>query len=440
MKLGLISMSGVHICDPQLVDVVKTLPGFMHRAQTIASLPNLGLLTLAALTPANIRMSYHEIDSFDDYKDLPDDLDIIAISSPTAKIQEVYRLADHYRARHTKVILGGLHVTALPEEAAQHADCIVLGEGEIYWSQIMADAQHNTLEPIYDGRDQSYDLSKSPIPRYDLLNVADYDRLTIQTQRGCPWRCEFCASSISISPKYKTKPVELVKKELACIKSLWKKPFIELVDDNTFVDKTYGKQLAHVFMGQNTKWFTETDISLADDDELLGLLRDSGCVQVLIGFENSSRSGLENLELNTNWKARQLDRYYRAISKIQSYGISVNGCFILGLDGTDQSNFSDVLTFVKQSQLTDVQITVQTPFPGTPLYDRLLQANRLIDPTDWSKCTLFDVNFIPDRMTVSELEENFRRLLVELYAIDYTKRRRELFRKRFRSKKRTLPG
>lgn len=432
MRLGYISLSGVRIRNQELMDLGLSLPGFMERAKTISSLPNLGLLTLAALTPADITVSYLSLDSFNKENELPGNFDVVAISSVTAKIKDAYSLADKFRSKGTKVILGGIHVTLLPGEAAEHADTIVLGEGEIYWEKLIEDLKSDNLQKVYDARGRSFDLSKSPIPRYDLLDIEQYNRITVQTQRGCPWSCEFCASSIRISPKFKTKPINRVEQEIKYIKSLWNKPFIELADDNTFVDKRYGKELAKIFIGKNIKWFTETDVSLAEDEELLGLLRDSGCVQVLVGFENSKFSGLDRIELNNNWKAKQLDKYYKAIQKIQSYGISVNGCFILGLDGTDSSNFQDVLNFVKESELSDVQITVQTPFPGTPLYERLKKENRLIDCAAWEKCTLFDVNFVPEKMTVKELEDNFRLLMKELYNEDLVKKRRKLFQTRFK--------
>ena len=129
---------------------------------------------------------------------------------------------------------------------------------------------------------------------------------------------------------------------------------------------------------ENVRWFTETDISLAEDGELLALLRDSGCAQVLIGLESPTRKALDGLEKSANWKAKQLDRYRAAIERIQSHGIAVNGCFILGLDGTDSTSFAEILDFAKTSNLYDVQVTLQTAFPGTPLYGRLRKEGRLL--------------------------------------------------------------
>jgi radical SAM superfamily enzyme YgiQ (UPF0313 family) len=354
-------MSGVRAHNPELTALGLTLPGFVERNHVIASLPSLGLLTLAGLTPASIDTRYLEVPDIADVPGVPEEFDVVAISSFSAQIKEAYALADRYRALGTKVILGGLHVSAVPGEARHHADAIVIGEGETVWPQVMADLESGgRLHEIYDSRDTNFDFSHSPMPRFDLLDPERYNRLTVQTQRGCPFRCEFCAASIRISPVYKTKPVERVVAEIREIKSLWKRPFIEFADDNTFVNKTHGKQMVRALAREEIRWFTETDISVADDLELLDLMKDSGCAQVLIGLESTSFSSLDGVEQKANWKARQVDRYLEAIRRIQDRGITVNGCFVLGLDTTGQESFEDIWEFVQESGLYEVQITVQT--------------------------------------------------------------------------------
>lgn len=426
MTLGLVAMSGLRVVDPELAQLGLTLPGFIERKKVIASLPSLGLLTLAALTPESITVRYLEQEDFTENTPLPEAFDIVAISSFTAQISATYRLADAYRRAGTRVILGGLHVTALPEEALQHADTVLLGEAEPLWAQVMHDAGSNALQRIYDARHLPFDLADAPLPRYDLLDPHRYNRLTVQTQRGCPYHCEFCASSILLSPRYKTKPIENIGREIAAIKAIWPNPFIELADDNTFADKRRAKALIRTMAEHEVKWFTETDVSIADDPELLDMLSDSGCRQLLIGFE-SPASGLEQIERKGNWKAKQQERYGEAIAAIQRRGISVNGCFILGLDGQDASIFDAVYDFVRDSGLAEVQITLQTPFPGTALYARLKAENRLLAETFWDRCTLFDVTYHPDRMTVSELETGFRDLMRRLYDEPTTQARKRRF-------------
>jgi radical SAM superfamily enzyme YgiQ (UPF0313 family) len=175
------------------------------------------------------------------------------------------------------------------------------------------------------------------------------------------------------------------------------------------------------------RWFAETDLSIHEDPELLTLMSESGCAEVLIGLESPTEEGLEGIELRSNWKRKRWHEYEQAIGRIQSHGIRVNGCFVLGLDGHGARVFDDVYDFADRCGLFDVQITVATPFPGTPLYHRLKRENRLLRDGAWELCTLFDVNFQPRGMTVEQLRSGFRQLAVRLYGDEPTRRRRETF-------------
>ena len=285
MKIGFIAMSGVRAHNEELMEIGLNLPGFVERSKTIASLPSLGLLTLAALTPDEFDIEYHEVEDFRDPVPLPEDYDLVAISSFSAQIWEAYDVAKHYSDRGIPVVMGGLHVTSVPDEALQYCTTVVIGEGEPVWPTLLEDFKAGSLKNRYQ-QDAPYDLSEAPIPRFDLLDPHKYNRITIQTSRGCPWSCEFCASSILISPRYKVKPVDKVIQELEAVKKIWDRPFIEFADDNSFVNHTYSKELARALIPYNIAWFTETDLSVAEDDELLALLRESGCKQILIGLES----------------------------------------------------------------------------------------------------------------------------------------------------------
>ena len=415
MRIGLVAMSGLRVQNTALKELGLTMPGVLERGQIVASLPSLGLLTLAGMTPPEFDVSYEEVDGPVNDSLVHQDIDLVAISSFTARIRDAYALADAYRTQGSKVVLGGLHVSAVPDEAMKHADSVVIGEGELSWPSLLEDFKKGNLKPVYDGRGMSFDLAHAPIPRFDLLDTDRYNRLTVQTQRGCPFSCEFCAASIRISPAFKLKPVDRVIAEIRRIREIWPSPFIEFADDNTFANKRHGKRLLQALQHEHIRWFTETDISVAEDDELLGLMRDSGCKQVLIGLESPTHSGLTGVELKADWKAKQLDRYMDGIARIQQRGITVNGCFVLGLDGTGHEEFEAVEQFVRDSGLYDVQITVLTPFPGTPLYERLRQEGRLLKEEAWEHCTLFDVNFRPQQMSAEELESAFLELARKLY-------------------------
>jgi radical SAM superfamily enzyme YgiQ (UPF0313 family) len=430
MNVGLIAMSGIRACDEELLRLGLTLPGFVERSKAVASLPSLGLLILAGMTPEEHRCEYLEIEDIRKVDALPDGFDLVAISSFSAQIGEAYELADRYRAMGVKVVLGGLHVTALPDEAALHCDAVVVGEGEASWPQLLRDAEAGALQPAYRG-DGRFDLALSPMPAFHLFDIARYNRLTVQASRGCPLRCEFCASSVLLTGKYKQKPVERVVAEIDRIREIWPRPFLEFADDNAMVDKRYWKRLLRELGTRRIRWFAETDLSVHEDDELLGLMRESGCAEVLVGLESPVEAGLRGLEMKVDWKRKRWPQYKEAILKIQSHGIRVNGCFVLGLDEHDSGIFDAVLDFAVDNELYDVQITIETPFPGTPLHDRLRREGRLLHEGAWERCTLFDINYRPLRMSVDELREGFHRLASRLYGEDLTAWRRANFNRKF---------
>jgi len=434
MKIGFIAMSGVRAHNEQLTKLGLTLPGFVDRNRIIASLPSLGLLTLAGLTPKKFEVEYHEIADLKTLPGLPTHFDLVAISTFTAQLKEAYAVADFYRAHGVAVVMGGITVSSLPEEAREHCTSVVIGEGEPLWPEVLRDLENGCLKPFYaQSPPGQFDLRDAPMPRFDLLDPAKYNRITVQTSRGCPHKCHFCASSILLTPLYKLKPVEKVIQEIREIKKIWPRPFIEFADDNSFVNREHSKQLLRRLAPENLRWFTESDVRVAEDGELLGLMRDAGCQQVLIGLESPARASLSGIELKRDWKARQQDYYKAAIEKIQSYGITVNGCFVLGLDADTPEIFDDVLAFVRDSGLFEVQVTFMTAFPGTPLYARLKAEGRIIRDRAWELCTLFDINFTPRGMSGSELQAGFLKLVQQLYSTEETQTRRRRFRRMLRT-------
>jgi radical SAM superfamily enzyme YgiQ (UPF0313 family) len=421
MNIGLIAMSGVRVRTKELAELGVTLPGFVQRGRVIASLPSLGLLTVAALTPEPHRVTYLEVD------ELPPILppfDLVGISSFTAMIEDAYVLADRYRARGTTVILGGLHVSMMPQEALEHADAVVVGGAEGAWPQLVQDAERGRLQAVYRGAfDRVFD---APMPRFDLLNGRPYNRVTVQTSRGCPRACEFCAASLRITTRFNQKPVERVIDEIREARRWFPEPFFEFADDNTFLNREWSRQLLRALAGEDIRFFTETDASIADDPELCDLLSRSGCKQVLIGFESPCSGDLEGMD-PAGWKERQAPQIRRVIDTLQSRGVSVNGCFILGLDHQTPDVFPTLIDFVRSSGLAEVQYTVLTPFPGTPLYDRLKREGRLLSDRFWDRCTLFDVTFKPKRMTVEDLETGLKMLFRETYSAEATSARVRAF-------------
>ena len=443
MRIGLIAMSGIRVRDTELLQLGLTLPGFVERSRTIASLPSLGLLTLAGMTPGTHEVHYLEVEDINALTALPAGFDLVAISSFSAQIKEGYQLAERYRAHGVPVVMGGLHVTTNPLEPGQHGAIAAVGEGEPIWSEILEDAERGRLKPVYDARGREFDLREAPMPAFELLDAARYNRITVQTSRGCPWRCSFCASSILLSGRYKQKPVAKVLAEIDRIRALWPRPFIEFADDNSFVNRRYWRELLPELAKRRIRWFTETDLSVHEDEELLELMREAGCRQVLIGFESPVAQGLDGLELRRNWKRSRYEQYRGAIRSIQAHGIRVNACFVVGLDGHGPEVFDALREFVRDTLPYDVQVTLPTAFPGTPFYAKLKREGRLLEEKAWERCTLFDINFVPQRMSASELRAGFHALVADLYGDELTKLRREHFhrqRLRVRPRRPLLAG
>jgi|GEM_PF-17611 len=427
MRIAMVAFSGVRAFNQELMDLGLTFPGVLERSTQVARLPSLGLLTLAGMTPKEHTVDYLDVQDLD-VDNLPQGYDLVALSSLTAQITYAYALADRFRALGSKVVLGGLHVTALPDEAKAHADAIVIGEGESVWCDLVDDAARGALQPVYDARKKPFHLDQSPMPAFELLDYDRYNRITIQTSRGCPHSCSFCASSILLTQKYKQKPIDHVLAEIDRVCSLWRRPFLELADDNSFVNKKYWDELLPELEKRRIRWFTEADIAVGDDPVFLDKLRKSGCKEVLIGLESDQLDELSGIETRNNWKQKRHHTYLENIRRIQAAGIRVNGCFIFGIDGQTPEVFDRVYRFTEEASLFDVQLTLLTPFPGTPLYQQLKTSGRLTHDEQWERFTLFDLNYKPVGMTSQQLTDGFKDLVVRMYDPEFQRKRRRGFR------------
>lgn len=403
-----VPLSGFRVREEELLALGMSLPGLKPRAKALGELPALGLLTLAGLLPDDWSCSYQPLDRFRPgcvEQIAAERPTLVAISALTASINEAYRLCSELRQRKISTVLGGLHVTACPEEAGRFADAVVIGSGEAVWRDILHDSAAGTLAPTYTApRGPKLAESEWPVPRFDLIGP-NPPRYTLQTARGCPLACDFCGASRLLGT-FHEKPLTAIQAELAAICRQNSRPLIELADDNSFAGSRDIEGLFQVLAESGARYFTECDWRIGERPEILKGLAASGCVQVLVGIES-----LVLRYPGMGGKQAELARIMAAIDRIQDAGVAVNGCFIVGADGETRASMDRLALFINESPLADVQITLQTPFPGTALYRRLQQQKRLLPGRDWSHYTLFDVTYRPDSLSVRELEVGFRELL-----------------------------
>ncbi len=417
--LALVAMSGFRIRETQMFALGMSLPGLAPRADAIAALPSLGLLTLAGMTPDSWTVSYHDPHAVNE--SLIHELvslrpALVAISALTASILDAYTLADRLRAQGARVVIGGLHVTAMPDEAAAHADAIVIGDGEPVWKQVLEDAAADRLQKRYRAG-RPFDLAEAPIPRFDLLGNRERPRFTLQTARGCPLACDFCGASRMLGP-FREKPVGKIREELDALLAMKMRPYIELADDNTFAGRRNSVELLKALSRPGVRYFTEADWRIGEKPELVEGLAASGCVQVLMGFES-----LIHTHAGMGAKSARFDRMLAAADRLQQAGVAVIACFIVGSDGEDEESMARLGDFLVDAPFADVQLTVLTPFPGTALYRRLLTERRLLADRDWSAYSLFDVTYRPDILSAEQLQRGFYNLVRMVFSEGPTTRR-----------------
>lgn len=366
-----------------------------------------GLLIVAALTPPTYEIEL--IDENIDTINFSTNFDLVAISFMTQQAIRAYQIADEFRKRNVKVVLGGIHAMAMPEEAKQHADSVIVGEAEYLWPEFIDDFENNKIKPFYKS-EKEVDLKDSPIPRYDLIKNNNYKTIWIQTSRGCPHDCEFCAASKIYGNKYRKKTVEQVIEEVKLVQKIFGNSIkIGFSDDNFFVNEKYSTAILEKLIPLKIRWGTQTDISIAKKDNILKLLYKSGCTHLFIGFESLFEQNLKEID-KQGWKHKQLKKYSEYIKKIQSYGMGIMGAFIVGLENDEFSVFKKTEDFILNNYLADAQIAILTPLPGTRLRKRLEREKRIL-PTQWDNYTFWDVNFIHKTLTKRQLENG----LFEIY-------------------------
>jgi len=351
--------------------------------------------TLKALTPP-----YIDTYLFDDRIESIDysvDVDMVAISVETYTAARAYHIAARFRQRGIPVVMGGYHVTAVPDEAAQHADCIVIGNAESVWAAMLDDFQNNKLQARYDGERGGIPL----MPDRSVYGTKKYLRLSlIETGRGCPNHCEFCAITCFYRANYIPRPIQDVVAEVKQAKN----KFVFFVDDNLSANRDHLMSLCKAIMPLKIKWTSQVSLAVAKDDELLGAMKKSGCQVLLIGFESLDKKNLDQMNKSWNYKLGERDALVR---KLHKAGIGIYATFVFGFDADGDETFEDTIKFAMKHKFFFAAFNHLLPFPGTPLYERLQESGRLLYDRWWLKegYRYGDIPYRPLGMSPEELKE-----------------------------------
>ena len=368
------------------------------------TIPQLGLHILASLTPNDVDITV--VDEDVSKIDLSSDFDLVGISCMTATANRSYQLSDILRQRGSKVVLGGIHPTILPQEAIQHADAVVIGEAEGCWADVINDFKKGRLQKFYHVPEP--DLSTFPFPRRDFhLDKALFNCVGLVTTRGCPYACEFCSVTDFYGRKIRHRPVSMVVED---IKQSGSKTFL-LLDDNVTGHPEYSKELFEALIPLGIQWVGQSSISLAKDKDMMKLCRLSGCRALFFGLESVSLASLTGMKKTL----KSIEETEEAIKIIQDNGIAFHPSIILGFDTDTKAIFDDTLEFLAKTKLPTMALNVLTPYPGTRIYRRFKEQGRLISH-DWSRYDHHTVVFQPKNMTPQELAEGHHYVQSEFYS------------------------
>ncbi len=372
----------------------------------------LTLTTLAALVPDELGAEVTIVDESIDAVPHDAPVDIVGISCLTGTAQRAYRLADAFRSRGVKVVLGGVHVSLLPGEAAAHADAIVTGFAEQAWPQLLRDFVRGALEPEYHG--DSPELTGLPHPRRDLQRRSGYmvpD--TVLATRGCKGACDFC-SVPAVPYGWQTRPVCEVVDEVRRIPA----KRIVFSDVSLAEDPEYARELFTAMIPLRKQWGGLITTRAARDHALLDLMARSGCRYLLLGFESLDDACLRQMHKGFN----KMETYREIVMGLHERRITVQGCFIFGMDNDTTAVFDRTVAAVNDLKIDIPRFAVYTPYPGTGAFVRLEREGRLLH-RDWRFYDTQHVVFRPARMTVEQLEDGFRRAYREAFRLKSIVRR-----------------
>jgi len=360
------------------------------------------LYVAAALPPdATAEIVDEEVDVID----FDTDADLIGISFMTFNAPRAYEIADRFRAQGKTVVFGGYHPSLLPDEAAQHADCVCVGEAEGTVSRMIADFRNGTLQRRYVAGPVS--LAGLPVPDRALIRTGRYAPVdTVQATRGCPNKCSFCSITSFFHQRFRLRPVDEVIAELRGLGR-----YLLFMDDNLTADRGHAEELFRRMTPLKKQWFSQCSIRIAYDDRLLKAAAASGCRGLFIGLESLSQDNLSNWHKKTN-KASEFEW---AIGRLHQHGIGVVPGIVFGYDGDTPAVFDQTLEFLLRTNVDALQATILTPFPGTPLHQEMEQQGRITD-RNWAHYDFGHVVFEPKQMSAATLKAGHDRVLAQFYS------------------------
>lgn len=372
----------------------------------------LGVMYLAAHTPegVDVKIIDESVEPID-FTQIPD---LVGISTMTATAPRAYDIADMYRSRGAKVVLGGIHASMVPSEALGHADAVVTGEAEEIWPTVVADAQDGRLQSIY--RSEEFpDFDRPLLPRRDLIDAKRYwSANVVQTARGCPHHCNFCSVTTFNGRRVRMRAVDSVLEEVETLArgNLMRKRVVPFIDDNIAASPRRAKELFKALIPMKVLWGSQASITFAEDEELVALAAESGCRFLFVGLETLSHGTIKEMGKNQN----SIEQYESALKLLKKYKIPVMGAFVFGFDNDDESAFSETLKFAIDNKIQVAQFANLTPYPGTRLHQTLTEEGRVrqdfwLDPS-WDG----QVQFEPMKMTPAQLFANTHQLHRDFYS------------------------
>lgn len=324
---------------------------------------------LAALTPPDVEIAFWD----DRMEKIPYDepTDLVAISVETYTAKRAYQIASEYRRRGVPVVMGGFHATLLPDEVAEYAETVVVGEAEQIFPNLIADFRNGSMQPLYraEGRADLADI----MPDRTIYRGKRYLKLgLVEAGRGCAFDCHFCAVTSYFGGTQTHRPIPQIVREIEALKS--SKSLFFFVDDNTVSDPGWAKELYRALLPLRIRWVSQASITATYDEELLRLMRDSGCQGVLIGFESLNPDNL--IDMNKRFNLAR-GGFEPALARLKQYGLRLYATFIFGYEGDTLESFRETVDFCIRHRIYMAAFNHLTPFPGTPLYRQLEEEGRL---------------------------------------------------------------